>query len=800
MTELDRLAQELVKSKVAPGDSNEFTGGPMIPATISSVDLIAQRVGVTLVDSNGTPYNTPTEIPTAGNYIPEVGHQILIMMQGHVPVVFPPVEAIVSAAPGQVTGLVVTGGIGAIIARWTGLTDANVKWNRGYYEVQVDTVNTFTAPISTIVAATSAVITHLLTGVTYYVRVRAVNYTGVNGAWSTTSTGVPITITAPDLTGLSLGVPIVASLAALTPASFTPAQDVVYLSTDQKLYRWDGVSAWTKAVAGADVTAGTITGDRLVAGTITAAQIAAATITATQIAAHTILAGNIAAATITTVEIAADTITAGNIAANAITTSELAANSVTAAKVAALALEVGKYIRSTSYVASTSGWTIEADGSAEFNNVIVRGRIVAASITASQLTAVEGTQILTNPGFETNTTGWVAGPNATIARDTGKKRTGTASLKILAISSDGAGNTFAGTPIGTAGYPVEAGATYVVRAFFSASTSLSCRTVVVQILFYNAAGTFLNQSPSIGLTDSAAVWLGQVAIAVAPATAAFAAVRMVIPSVNGSGDDHYVDDVFFSKTSNITGGFQTASAGIRTVIDSSGTIYFYPGIDAEQPGYIWASALQDGIPGNGAVQSRLEISSPWPTSLLRGARIVMLSSSGGGAGTKNQIDFITESLRMFNVAGTLLGSIPVLLNVVRAVDGSAGDPAYTIGGSYTLIDATNVAVSFVAPASGQVIVVFSGYVHMDAGSGTAEWFCDLSPSVSITTYKIMHRVMQAGGGGWVNARFYLDGLTPGTSYSARWAALTRGVGAGNSYLHRGAEVGGLIMEAYGVMT
>lgn len=60
-----------------------------------------------------------------------------------------------------------------------------------------------------------------------------------------------------------------------------------------------------------------------------------------------------------------------------ISTPKLQANSVTADVLAAINIAVGKWIASTSYSAGSSGWIIEADGSAEFNDVTVRGTVIA---------------------------------------------------------------------------------------------------------------------------------------------------------------------------------------------------------------------------------------------------------------------------------------------------------------------------------------------------------------------------------------------------------------------------------------
>lgn len=60
--------------------------------------------------------------------------------------------------------------------------------------------------------------------------------------------------------------------------------------------------------------------------------------------------------------------------------------SMSVAKLTAGSLAVGQYIQSTSYVAGTSGWRINADGTAELANATVRGSIYA---TAGYLQGVE---------------------------------------------------------------------------------------------------------------------------------------------------------------------------------------------------------------------------------------------------------------------------------------------------------------------------------------------------------------------------------------------------------------------------
>jgi len=84
--------------------------------------------------------------------------------------------------------------------------------------------------------------------------------------------------------------------------------DQAYLTTDKKLYRYNG-TAWVKAVDGADVSAGTLPASAIVANSITAGQIEAGAIGATEISVT-----NLAA-------ISADlgTVTAGSLASSLIT-------------------------------------------------------------------------------------------------------------------------------------------------------------------------------------------------------------------------------------------------------------------------------------------------------------------------------------------------------------------------------------------------------------------------------------------------------------------------------------------------
>jgi hypothetical protein len=75
--------------------------------------------------------------------------------------------------------------------------------------------------------------------------------------------------------------------------------------------------------------------------------------------------------------IMANTITAVHLAANTITADEIAANTITADELVSNIILVNNIIRSNSFQSGVggNGWQIEYDGSAEFNDVVVRGNV-----------------------------------------------------------------------------------------------------------------------------------------------------------------------------------------------------------------------------------------------------------------------------------------------------------------------------------------------------------------------------------------------------------------------------------------
>lgn len=145
---------------------------------------------------------------------------------------------------------------------------------------------------------------------------------------------------------------------------------------------------------------------------------------------------------------------------------------------------------------------------------------------------------LNQSSIETDTTGWVAGTNASIARSTAQASHGGASLAVTAIS---AGSIGARTPIGTAGIPIAADTWYV--GSFRVRAAATARSILVRLLWYTAAGAALGET-TYAATDSTTAWsTDHILVAKSPATAAFAALGIgsAVGADWAANEVHYLD-------------------------------------------------------------------------------------------------------------------------------------------------------------------------------------------------------------------------------------------------------------------
>jgi hypothetical protein len=309
--------------------------------------------------------------------------------------------------PNSVTSVVLTPGIGLIVAEWANPT------NTALARVLIYANSAAVKPASPAAVAASPQQFYFFQGLPssatryFWFEVEAKNgrKSAIAGPYSaTTRAGI-------DLTDIVPGMEMVGIVDALPAAAGYTGPKAVLLTTNGKLYRYSG-GAWTAAVPAADVSgqltdaqlsaiaaakiAGQLTDAQIsaiaaakVSGQLTDAQIAAIAaakvtgqIGSTQIADDAITSPKIAAGAVTASEIAAGAVVAGKIAANAITATELSAGSVTTAKIAAGAVTAGE-------VAAGAITTVKLSAGAVTANELAAGSVVAGKIAAGSVTATE---------------------------------------------------------------------------------------------------------------------------------------------------------------------------------------------------------------------------------------------------------------------------------------------------------------------------------------------------------------------------------------------------------------------------
>lgn len=98
--------------------------------------------------------------------------------------------------------------------------------------------------------------------------------------------------------------------------------------------------------------------------------------------------------------------------------------------------------------------------------------------------------------------------------------------------------------------------------------------------------------------------------------------------------------------------------------------------------------------------------------------------------------------------------------------GGKGSNPSTTSSTFADIDATNLAVTFTAPASGSVLIIWSGIVGIDTANSTYAWNVrDASGDVAGTSITVEYGTPVASG---VTRMCVKTGLTPGQSYTWKW--------------------------------
>jgi hypothetical protein len=294
-------------------------------------------------------------------------------------------------------------------------------------------------------------------------------------------------------------------IVATLPVTGNVEGRLVYLTTDDKLYRYTG-SSFVSTIAAADVTGtladaqlaaiaaskvtGTLTNAQIadlaatkITGTLTNAQIAdlaaakvTGQITTTQITDSAVTTAKVNAGAVTTAKIAALAVTAGEIAADAITTAKIAAGAVVTAKLAAGAVTANE-------IAANAITAVKINAGAVETAKLAAGAVTAATIAAGAVTTQKllvtgaGSSITDDPNTQ-DASAWTGGTFAIVTDTTSP--TG----KALEITSNGT-TTYSSTLV-----PLDAAKNYNARIW--ARQVSGTPNSYLLIAFYDGAGNILD--------------------------------------------------------------------------------------------------------------------------------------------------------------------------------------------------------------------------------------------------------------------------------------------------------------------
>ncbi len=358
-------------------------------------------------------------------------------------------------------------------------------------------------------------------------------------------TAAKIADAAVSTTKFANGIRPVEIVAAL-PTTGNIEGRMVYLTTDDKLYRYTG-SAWTSATPAADITGqlsdaqiaavaaakvtgqitstqitdGAISTPKLAAGAVTANELAANSVVAAKIAANAIVAAAISAGAVTTNAIAAGAVTATQIAANTITAGQIAAGAIGATQIAADAVTTAKIAAGAVTTSELAANAVTAGKIAA--NAVTATNIAAGAITAKTLLLQDFENLVPNGRWEDNTNigdYWAIDANYYTASYVTGALTGVYAIQITKDTGD-----HNGLATGLAYIPVIAGESlYFETAFKSGTADVSSNGAYYRLGWYDANKSPL-ATPYTDLVNSkpfGTSWTSWSSQVVVPAGAAYA--------------------------------------------------------------------------------------------------------------------------------------------------------------------------------------------------------------------------------------------------------------------------------------
>lgn len=258
--------------------------------------------------------------------------------------------------------------------------------------------------------------------------------------------------------------------------------------------------------------------------------------------------------------------------------------------------------------------------------------------------------------IETDTTGWAAETNCSIARVTTDFLHGAASLRLTAT---GAGTMSAITPTGVSGRAVVAGRAYTALASWKAATT--GRNVQTSIVWYDSGGSVVSTSVGSAVPDFTGFWIQSMVNAVAPVGAAFAAVRVEVISA-GAAEVHFTDQISLAYGSSLSWNLPAAGT------PNGGTNVFWSGLEASNLRGVYVSRRDDG--GNQITIHKAddETSPDWGTAAidtLSGANWMVPFVVGNGIVLYGNWSFPNGRLRFWN--GTVAADASTVAVAGRAL-------------------------------------------------------------------------------------------------------------------------------------
>jgi prepilin-type N-terminal cleavage/methylation domain-containing protein len=161
------------------------------------------------------------------------------------------------------------------------------------------------------------------------------------------------------------------------------------------------------------------------------------------------------------------------------------------------------------------------------------------------------TNLIPNPSFETNTTGWINGYNSTFTQTTSTANTGTNSVAMTSSLAGGMG-----IRTNTTAIPVTGNTAYTLSAYVKSATI--SRTAQLYVYSYDSTGTLVG-SQSVSTATSTSGWTRLSVGVTTAANTAYLQPRLEINTTT-AGETHYWDSVLL-EPSNTLGNYFDGSTG-----------------------------------------------------------------------------------------------------------------------------------------------------------------------------------------------------------------------------------------------